>query len=154
KMIIQCVQDYLRKEREELDHNRVLKIRKNAKYYSWCNGIVGIVKAKHYLLINGLSDKLLSEEVEYYSKDILTNGLNLDNSICHGNVGNLVILDSILPVQTNQFENAIHQESNQYLLEKMTYETDDWGVLTGEMGILMANYKAGRKCLNELLLLN
>lgn len=154
KMIIQCVQDYLRKEREELNPNKVLKVRKNAKYYSWCNGIVGIVKAKHYLLINGLSDKLLSEEVEYYSRDILINGLNLDNSICHGNVGNLVILDSILPVQTNQFENEIHQESNQYLLEKMTYETDDWGVLTGEMGILMANYKAGRKCLNELLLLN
>ena len=51
-------------------------------------------------------------------------------------------------------ENRIATESISYLWDKETYECDDWGILTGEMGILMANDRKSRTRLNDILLLN
>lgn len=152
-IIISCIQGYLNNERSQLETEMVMSLRENAKYYSWCNGIVGIVKVKHYLFINGFSDQSLEKEIQYYSKEILCHHLNFDNSICHGNVGNLVIVSSILG-ETDELVEKIFSESKSYFLDKITFECDDWGVLTGEMGILMANYKTGREMLNDILLLN
>lgn len=151
--IISCIREYLDKERSQLEKRMVISLRENAKYYSWCNGIVGITEAKHYLNINGFPDQYLEKEVQYYSNEILCHHLSFENSICHGNVGNLVILDSILD-ETDELEKKIYSESKSYFLDKLTFECDDWGILTGELGILMANYKSGRKMLNDILLLN
>lgn len=151
--IISCIREYLDKERSQLGKEMVIPLRENAKYYSWCNGIVGIVKVKHYLNINGFPDQYLEKEVQYYSNEILHHNLNFENSICHGNVGNLVVLGSILG-ETDELEEKIYSESKSYFLDKITFECDDWGILTGELGILMANYKSGREMLNDILLLN
>lgn len=153
KTIVFCIQEYLENERSQLGREKVIPLRENAKYYSWCNGVVGIVKVKHYLLLNGFPDPYLEKEVEYYSKEVLSHQLNFENSICHGNVGNLVIVASILG-ESNTLVEKIASESSSYFFDKIAFECDDWGVLTGELGILMANYESGRKMLNEILLLN
>lgn len=153
KTIVFCIQEYLENERSQLGREKVIPLRENAKYYSWCNGVVGIVKVKQYLLLNGFPDPYLEKEVEYYSKEVLSHQLNFENSICHGNVGNLVIVASILG-ESNTLVEKIASESSSYFFDKIAFECDDWGVLTGELGILMANYESGRKMLNEILLLN
>ncbi|KXW53116.1 hypothetical protein NTPn50_10365 [Streptococcus pneumoniae] len=114
---------------------------------------MGIVNAKNYLETNEFPDKFLKTEVQDYSIKILNQDSTLDNSICHGSIGNLVILDSILGYSVD-IENRIATESSSYLLDKETYECDDWGILTGEMGILMANDRKSRTRLNDILLLN
>jgi len=114
---------------------------------------VGIVNAKNYLETNEFPDKFLKTEVQDYSNKILNQDPTLDNSICHGSIGNLVILDSILGYSVD-IENRIATESISYLWDKETYECDDWGILTGEMGILMANDRKSRTRLNDILLLN
>ena len=151
--IIFCIQDYLNKERSQLKTDKIVPLRKNAKYYSWCNGIVGIVQAKHYLMVNEFPDQYLEEEVRYYVTEILNQRLNIENSICHGNVGNLTIMSSIIG-DNSEINKKILSESELYLLDKLTYDCDDWGILTGELGILMANYETGRAMLNNVLLLN
>lgn len=151
--IISCIKEYLDKERSLLCGKNGFPLRNNAKYYSWCNGIVGIVNAKNYLETNEFPDKFLKTEVQDYSIKILNQDSTLDNSICHGSIGNLVILDSILGYSVD-IENRIATESSSYLLDKETYECDDWGILTGEMGILMANDRKSRTRLNDILLLN
>ena len=151
--IIFCIQDYLNKERSQLKTDKIVPLRKNAKYYSWCNGIVGIVQAKHYLMVNEFPDQYLEEEVRYYVTEILNQRLNIENSICHGNVGNLTIMSSIMG-DNSEINKKILSESELYLLDKLTYDCDDWGILTGELGILMANYETGRAMLNNVLLLN
>lgn len=151
--IISCIKEYLNKERSLLCEKNSFPLRNNAKYYSWCNGIVGIVNAKNYLETNGFPDKFLKTEVQEFSNQILNQDSTLDNSICHGSIGNLVILDSILDYSVD-IENRIASESIPYLWDKETYECDDWGILTGEMGILMANDKKSRTRLNDILLLN
>lgn len=151
--IIFCIQDYLNKERSQLKTDKIIPLRKNAKYYSWCNGIVGIVQAKHYLMVNEFPDQYLEEEVRYYVTEILNQRLNIENSICHGNVGNLTIISSIIG-DNSEINKKILSESELYLLDKLTYDCDDWGILTGELGILMANYETGRAMLNNVLLLN
>ncbi|HHD9397133.1 TPA: lanthionine synthetase LanC family protein, partial [Streptococcus pneumoniae] len=151
--IISCIKEYLDKERSLLCGKNGFPLRNNAKYYSWYNGIVGIVNAKNYLETNEFPDKFLKTEVQDYSIKILNQDSTLDNSICHGSIGNLVILDSILGYSVD-IENRIATESSSYLLDKETYECDDWGILTGEMGILMANDRKSRTRLNDILLLN
>ena len=151
--IISCIKEYLDKERSLLCGKNCFPLRNNVKYYSWCNGIVGIVNAKNYLETNEFPDKFLKTEVQDYSNKILNQDSTLDNSICHGSIGNLVILDSILGYSVD-IENRIATESSSYLLDKETYECDDWGILTGEMGILMANDRKSRTRLNDILLLN
>ncbi|WP_153298482.1 DUF4135 domain-containing protein, partial [Streptococcus pneumoniae] len=117
--IISCIKEYLDKERSLLCGKNGFPLRNNAKYYSWYNGIVGIVNAKNYLETNEFPDKFLKTEVQDYSIKILNQDSTLDNSICHGSIGNLVILDSILGYSVD-IENRIATESSSYLLDKET----------------------------------
>ncbi len=151
--VISCIKGYLENERLIFSKTGDIGLRKNAKYYSWCNGVVGIVQVKNYLLQNHFSDQYLKDEVQNYVREILNSKITIDNSICHGNIGNLVILSTILG-EDKLLLSKIQNDSKTYLLDKISNESDDWGVLTGELGILMANYKCGRKRLNDLLLLN
>ena len=59
--IISCIKEYLDKERSLLCGKNCFPLRNNVKYYSWCNGIVGIVNAKNYLETNEFPDKFFKD---------------------------------------------------------------------------------------------
>ena len=125
--------------------NNKYEIRENAKYYSWCNGIFGI------LLKNAYLDPEYHIPIEI-EKDILVNGFGEDYSICHGDIGNLAILKNISNIEVD--DNKIINNAVKKLFSiKDKYNYDDWGLMTGELSILTYYISNGIEIINRILCL-
>ncbi len=69
----------------------------NEKYDggSWCHGSAGIALSRLLLSQSGINDDLLLKEIDIAYKSILRNGIGGNQSVCHGDMGNLEVLYAI-----------------------------------------------------------
>ena len=147
------INDFLKLERTTKLNQGTYLLRGNSKPYSWCNGLVGILQAKYYLWKNGYKDSYLLEEIMLLCSEIDSLDVSVDQSICHGSIGNLVIVHNIKEFSQRDFELRLNVETRKYLENRLFNEMDDWGLLAGESGILMSNSHKGRSLLTDILLL-
>lgn len=124
--------------------NNMWMIRKNTHYYSWCNGIAGLILTKLVLLQTNIEDEKLIDEIKLLIIQLKEYGFGNDYSICHGDIGSVYILkyaakfinDEQLKKQcTSTLDNFIHN----YLKKQKDhlYTLEDWGIMTGKSGIGM-----------------
>lgn len=60
--------------------------------HGWCHGAPGILLSKLMLLQYGYIDTLLEEEIEIALRTTMTKSFGYNPSLCHGDLGNLLIL--------------------------------------------------------------
>lgn len=152
--IITLIKQLERIEKSHFIDGNMYKIRKNSQYYSWCNGVSGILLSKLYLLeslqcIDILNVKQLEVEIKELYKEIVIKGLNQDVSICHGNIGNLSILYH-MDHKEGHYEQLMSRELDRLLAQK---EIDNWGLMVGESGFLLSSSNQGFNKIWNLLLL-
>lgn len=122
-------------EKSRIDNKGKYIFRKNVKYYTWCNGIVGILLSKKFFLKKGFIYDGLEEDINLISLDLFRSGLAMDHSICHGNIGNIAVLNYM--DEKISYEDFVSSEIANYIQCKEKYDFDDWGLMTGESGLLM-----------------
>jgi type 2 lantibiotic biosynthesis protein LanM len=165
KEILHLIHKALKYERNKQFNkkNNMWVLRKNAHYYSWCNGIAGLLLTKIVLLQNNIHDEKLIDELKLLITQLKNYGFGNDYSICHGDIGSISILkyaakftnDNQLKNQcTSTLNNFIHnylEKQNNYL-----YTLEDWGIMTGKTGIGMGllDESNDKNVVSDLLLLN
>lgn len=120
------------------------KVRKNSQYSSWCNGINGILLSRLFLFNNGYIDSKITSEIDLLIKQLKSSGFRHDISLCHGDLGTLIILDyagRFLKNNMNITSNTLINESAQdyyKFKKKLFFETEDWGLMTGTSGVIVS----------------
>ncbi len=136
-------------------NNNSFKIRKNAKYYSWCNGIAGIYLGLKFINDSGINISQLIDNtmLKNISTLIKERKDELDHSICHGLVGNSAILYTYDDITKTDYQKHITKEIFDYCNKKSYLDYDDWGLMTGFTGLYLASLDNGHKYIYNLLLL-
>ncbi|RDU24210.1 type 2 lanthipeptide synthetase LanM [Anaerosacchariphilus polymeriproducens] len=133
--------------------------KKNTHYYSWCNGIGGLLLCKLFLIKNGFKDDKLQEEIDLIIEQLKVCGFGTDSCICHGDVGSLKLLEyaaEMLDLKELKEECFATTEEliNQYIEKqwKNIIELEDWGLMTGVSGVGLGILSTGEEIANLLLL--
>lgn len=124
------------------EQNETWIIRENSRYYSWCNGIAGLLLCKIELLKVLKDDCNLKREMNTIIEQLKKIGFGDNGSICHGDIGSVSIIqyaaeflhDEILYQQCEAFKDAFRKC---YVLDNwsMFEGIEDWGLMTGVAGI-------------------
>lgn len=133
--------------------------KKNIHYYSWCNGIGGLLLTKLYLLSSGYEDTNLKSETFKLVEQLIETGFGTDLSICHGDMGSLQLLmyaANILKMDSLREEcvNTYKDFANNFVNRSWTNinELEDWGLMAGITGVGMG-FVADNKDIIDILLL-
>lgn len=146
--IILTVRDVLAYERKKgYDSTlNIWKLRNGVHYFSWCNGIGGLILGKILLYKNKIEEgKMLLDEIKELVRQLKEKGFGTDFSVCHGDIGSLNILkyagdflgDRELIELCNNFENHFIEDYLKKYLDMFEY-TENWGLMTGLAGIGMS----------------
>lgn len=135
------------------------RFKENIHYYSWCNGIGGLLLCKLFLIKNGYKDERLQEEIELIIEQLKVCGFGTDRCICHGDVGSLKLLEyaaEILDLQDLKEDCFTTTESflNQYIEKQWEkiIEMEDWGLMSGLSGVGFGLLSTGEEIADLLLL--
>lgn len=135
-------------------------LRKNVHYFSWCNGIGGLLLEKSILLKCSWDDALLRQELVELSEQLKETGFGTDASICHGDMGTIQLLkltSSHLNSLSlyNKCENMEMSFIERFLQEKWNNikYMEDWGLMTGLSGIGTALIAKERELIDLLCLM-
>ncbi len=160
-IIKQVIEKALVFERQNFDKiTSKWKFREGIHYYSWCNGIGGLLLCKLLLCNNGFDSIRLRKEMETLSTQLIELGFGVDYSICHGDVGSLEILfkysqiieNKVLISQCNNMKNIL---VNNYLapkLEELKY-FENWGFMVGLAGLGASICTENNEVIDILLLM-
>ena len=119
--------------------------RHNVHYFSWCNGIAGLLLEKVILLKCGWDDPSLYKELSLLIEQLKGTGFGTDISICHGDMGSIQILKfaSVFLNDKELYNQCENTKSNfvdwflDFKLKEYKY-LEDWGLMTGITGIGMS----------------
>lgn len=132
---------YEREERFDQEKER-WKLRGNAHYFSWCNGIGGILLSKIIMKEAGVQDKKLDREILKLMDQLKECGFGNDTCICHGDMGTLCILKKAAKFVGDEKTWKECRRTTDDFMKKELYEKGDhlfrlenWGVMTGIAGI-------------------
>ncbi len=139
-----CINSALRYEREEKfdKDTKTWIFRKGAHYYSWCNGIGGLILEKLILISLNWEDGELYTELKKLCEQLKETGFGDDYSICHGDMGSVQLLKQCANVFDDEelFNRCISTEQN--FMDKYLFRywnklilKEDWGLMTGLSGI-------------------
>ncbi len=154
--------NYERNTRFNQDQNMWL-IREKAHYYSWCNGIGGLLLTKIMLYQTSAKDEKLIQEISLLIEQLKKYGFGTDFSICHGDIGSICILKYAAEFMNDmqlmqQCTYTLNIFINNYLKSQAEsiYIIEDWGIMSGKSGIGLGLLDEYRKdnTIAELLCLN
>ncbi|SDB23666.1 type 2 lantibiotic biosynthesis protein LanM [Pseudobutyrivibrio sp. YE44] len=139
-----CINKALRYERENGFDKETGKwrFRKGAHYYSWCNGIGGLLLEKLILKDLKWKDDMLLDEINTLCAQLKRTGFGNDSSICHGDMGSILLLKQSARVLKDKdlFEKCVNTEQN--FLNRYLYRywnklilKEDWSLMTGLSGV-------------------
>ncbi|RDU24643.1 type 2 lanthipeptide synthetase LanM [Anaerosacchariphilus polymeriproducens] len=122
-------------------------IRENTHYYSWCNGIAGLLLSKIILHQSSAKDEKLMGEIKLLINQLKKYGFGNDYSICHGDIGSVSILRYAADfMYDNMLEKQCAYTVNNFVQNHLfgqadsLYALEDWGLMVGSaskgMGLL------------------
>lgn len=133
--------------------------RESTHYFSWCNGIGGLLLAKTYLIENGYKDSLLRDEITLIIEQLKEFGFGTDSSICHGDVGSIKLLEHAATVLgMDNLKDGCRATMNEflsiYLKEQWDeiMELEDWGLMAGLTGVGFSILSTSNEVADLLLL--
>lgn len=153
----------LRYEREDAYNTETgrWKLREHTHYFSWCNGIGGMILGKMMLRKAGVNDAKLDIEIKQMVEQLKEEGFGYDTSLCHGDMGSLCILkEASRYLKDESLWKGCYATSTlfikQELKDEYLYILEDWGLMTGVssigIGLLEqvseSNYLSSIMCLN------
>ncbi|BCN29890.1 type 2 lanthipeptide synthetase LanM [Anaeromicropila herbilytica] len=116
--------------------------RENTKYYSWCNGICGLLLSKIILYEAGYGEEALSTEIDLLIEQLKECGLGYDSSICHGDMGTISVLRYASNFKHSDTMHEMCKATLDSLIENYLvkqegdiYYMEDWGLMVGKTGI-------------------
>lgn len=121
--------------------------------YGWCHGAPGILMGKLQLLKMGFSDELINKEVQIAIDTTISSGLRQNWCLCHGDMGNLVILkeaglvlndDKLYSQSVSSIENFIECLVEMMQTEKFKQEENN-GFMLGLSGVGYEILRVGRE---------
>lgn len=77
---------------QKTNNNWRKKLEEEGCSCAWCHGAPGILMGKLQLLKYGIDDKIINKEIEIAINTTIQEGLQIHWCLCHGDMGNLVIL--------------------------------------------------------------
>jgi type 2 lantibiotic biosynthesis protein LanM len=117
-------------------------IRENAKYFSWCNGIAGLLLSKIILFEAGYGEEALTTEIDMLIDQLKKYGLGYDSSICHGDMGTIAVLQYAANFKHSNTMQEMCKATLDSLIDNYLvkqgediYCMEDWGLMTGKAGI-------------------
>lgn len=123
-------------------NNNKWVIREKSHYYSWCNGIGGLLLSKIILYQSSAKDEKLMGEIKMLTDQLKEYGFGNDYSICHGDLGSVCILryaaDFMYDTQLmKECTYTVNNFIQNHLLEQAdsVYALEDWGVMAGRAGV-------------------
>lgn len=133
--------------------------RENAHYYSWCNGIGGMLLTKLYLVTNGYNDESIKMEIFKLIEQLIESGFGTDLSLCHGDMGSLHLLMYAANVMGDyklkeECINTINDIANNFAERnwKKIKGMEDWGLMAGAAGVGMGLIADNQDIIDMLLL--
>lgn len=122
----------------------------------WCHGAPGILLSKIQMKNLGYEDEEINNEIMIAIHKIIENGLNKDISLCHGDMGNMVILkEAAIVLKDKKLYNqaiATIEEIADFVVELMETETfkenEHNGFMIGLSGIAYEILRIGKE--NEI----
>ncbi|MHD0398424.1 lanthionine synthetase LanC family protein [Staphylococcus simulans] len=147
------IEHYLFIERTKFDEKlKKYKLRDNAIYQSWCNGIAGMLFGKKYLVDCGYKDQYINDEIERLSCELYNNSSSLlDASLCHGTVGINLILKYVQDAYDISDKNQL--SISKYYCRNSFLDYDHWGLMAGEAGLLLSKVNNSHVIFKKILLL-
>lgn len=89
-----------------------------AYLHQWCHGSTGIGISRA-LMMNLYNDPLLNKEIELAVKNVLKNSYKLEDSLCHGNMGDVELFITLsIVLKENKYREYAFKILNQMLWEK------------------------------------
>lgn len=139
-----CVRKALSYQTRMMDEKGGYKFRKNSRFYSWCNGITGLLFAKLFLYDKFGDDLIQRDELKRMVEITQQCGFGENDSICHGDTGNINILlyaskvlqDKVLKQVCLRVKDGIRKEFETNRKEHFEL-TEKWGVMVGVTGIAL-----------------
>lgn len=121
--------------------------------YGWCHGAPGMLMSKLQLVNLGFEDEQINEEIHIAIDTTINSGLRRDWCLCHGDMGNLVILKEagIILNDNELYSNSINTIKNfvECFLEMMTTEKfmqeENNGFMVGLAGVGYELLRIGRE---------
>lgn len=115
-------------------------LRSDTHYFSWCNGIAGIILGKIMLKEAGLQDTLLDKEIVQMTMQLKEIGFGYDSSLCHGDMGTLCVLKYAAKYLNDiELRKGCQNTTINFLQKNIkngnTFVLEDWGLMTGNAGI-------------------
>ncbi len=119
----------------------------------WCHGAPGILLSKIQIKSLGYEDQKISTEIRIAIQKIIENGLNSDISLCHGDMGNMVILkEAAVVLKDEELYNqavATIEEIVDFVAELMkteAFKENEYnGFMVGLSGIAYEILRVGRE---------
>ncbi|WP_310601795.1 type 2 lanthipeptide synthetase LanM [Anaerosporobacter sp.] len=139
--ITECIRMGLNYERSRYDEKRgVWNLRENAHYFSWCNGISGIMLAKIILCQSGMESSELQREIHMMCEQLKETGFGYDVCLCHGDMGTLCILKYVAEfLGDTALEKKVSETTQLFVKDELhnsqRFVLEDWGLMTGVAGL-------------------
>ena len=142
KNIEDIIEKVLRYEREDCYDAQKQRwiMRENAHYFSWCNGIAGMILGKIMLKEAGVQDPLLDQEIAQMTVQLKDTGFGNSNCLCHGDMGTLCVLKYVAGyLHDNELMERCWNTTVEYVGKNMEhgkmFVLEDWGLMTGNAGV-------------------
>lgn len=135
-----------------LEHERKLFSLKTKNWYvyeggndtsvGWCNGASGILLSRVLLKKYGYFDDMIDNEIELAKYQLITNGLGNNITLCHGDIGNILIFMEYVNITNNEIDrkvlNSMIYEVIEYIdqnkYKKLYENVDIYGLMVGRSG--------------------
>lgn len=129
--------------------------------FAWCNGACGILLSRTLLKKYNFTDELIDAEADIALNWLLTKGFGNNMSLCHGDIGNAIILMEYLSVINNDKLERFLSDLSYKIVDQIKSSRDSklyrnidlYGLMTGKSGEGYFLLKLVNKNLSNILFL-
>ena len=140
---IKATLNFERKLYSEKDSNWYCSGEKNKQSFAWCNGSSGILLSRTIIKDSGYIDEFIDKEIEISMNTTITRGFGHNPSLCHGDLGNLAIVDYYGKIIQNQEIRNRSINSFQELFDQVLKKRWNNGIFRGTESISLMVGLAG-----------
>lgn len=119
-----CLDEQRARFWSEEHHDWIVSNKEQKFAYGWCHGSPGILIEKVNLKNLGYMDSLLEKEIAHASANLISH-LGTNVSMCHGDLGNILILNKYSNLEGNLMAKKVVQSATQSIYQFMSEHLED-----------------------------